>query len=235
MQSGEKEKVAEPQGLQCSQTRLPSLIKGTHAQQRFPVSMRSTEVCSQSPGSTLLLTELSMAGGWKGRSGEAKGRFPHEDEPWEEPAAALLRCGQGTCRGSERRPRSGAALTPPSRTAGNGVPVDAEMGRGGRAAELSPAVTTAQRCGSVSTSCSGPGDALLTPRSPQTFMLSQKSFLTGISSFSSTFARMLNILIELQSSLNYESRTLEGDPSEEMGKSLRFSQGMLPWTHGDRQ
>lgn len=66
----------------------------------------------------------------------------------------------------------------------------------------------------------------------QTFVLSQKLFLTGISSFSSNFARMLNILIELQSSLNYESRTLEGDPSEEMGKSLRFSQGMLPWTHG---
>lgn len=68
----------------------------------------------------------------------------------------------------------------------------------------------------------------------KTFVLSQKSFLTG-SSFSSNFARMLNILIELQSSLNYESRTLEGKPSEEMGKSLRFSQGMLPWTHGDRQ
>nr|CAI9703056.1 unnamed protein product [Rangifer tarandus platyrhynchus] len=50
----------------------------------------------------------------------------------------------------------------------------------------------------------------------QTFVLSQKLFLTGISSFSSNFARMLNILIELQSSLNYESRTLEGDPSKEM-------------------
>lgn len=158
--------MAGPQGLRCSQAHLPSLIKGTSAHQRFPIGTRNTEVCRQAPGSTLLLTELSVGGGWKGRSGEAKGRFPHEDEPREEPAAALLRCGRGTCRGLERRPRSGAALTPPSRTAGNGAPVDAEMGRGGRAAKLSPAVTTAQRCGTVSISWSGPGGRLLTPRSP---------------------------------------------------------------------
>ena len=235
MQSGEKEKAAEPQGPRRSQTHLPSLIKGSNAHQHFPISTRNTQVCRQAPGSSLLLTELSVGGCWKGRSGEAEGRFPHEDEPWEEPTAAFLRCGRGTCRGSERRPRSGATLTPPSRTAGNGAPVDAEMGRAGRATELSPAVMTTQHCGSEHKLLWTRGRPAYTEVTTQTFVLSQKSLLTGISSFSSNFARMLNILIKLQSSLNYESKTLEGKPSEEMGKSLRFSQGMLPWTHGERQ
>ena len=174
---------------------------------------------------------LTAGGCWKGCSGEAEGRSPQkmnqERSPSNTPAVA---------EGSACRPRPGATLKPPSRTAGNGAPVDAEMGVGGWAAELLP---SGRDCPALRHSehqwfwTEGrPAHSKVTTH---TFAHSQKFFFTGISSFSSNSARMLDNLIELQSSLNYGSRTLEGNPSEEMGKSLRFSRGMLPWTHGDRQ
>lgn len=125
----------------------------------------------------------------------------------------LLRCGRGVGTQAEVW---GHTQTPSQKT-GNGAPVDAELGEGGWAAELLPSGRDrpALRHSEHQRFWTG-GRPAHSKVTTHPFTLSQKLFFTGISSFLSNFARMLNTLIELQSSLHYESRTLEGNPSEEM-------------------
>lgn len=85
--------MAEPQGLWCSpQTHLPSLVKGTNAHQRVPVSTGNRGL----PSGSRLLPSHGAHCWWmlEGLLRGGRGPFPPEDEPGEEPQQHSS-CGRG--------------------------------------------------------------------------------------------------------------------------------------------